>query len=104
MTAKHADRRFCARSAAAAVKRAVDTGRRRGQAIARRLRLPADAERDAIAAAAALGIGADARIVTVHVREAGYRSAAGLRQRQWDTLRNARIATSSAGRARRSPL
>ena len=84
------------------MKRAVDTGRRRGQAIARRLRLPSAAGRDAAAAAAALGIGADARIVTVHVREAGSRSAAGLRQRHWDTLRNARIASYAAACRRSS--
>ena len=31
--------------------------------------------------------------MTVHVREPGYRTTAGLRQRDWDDLRNARIET-----------
>ena len=72
-------------------KRDVDAGMKPGRAIQRRLRIPAAAEREAAALAARLGIAADARIVTVHVRESGYRRAAGLRQRDWDTLRNARI-------------
>jgi putative glycosyltransferase (TIGR04372 family) len=56
-----------------------------------RLRLPADRERQVLREAAALGIGPDSPLVTVHVRESGYRSAAGLRQRSWDDLRNASI-------------
>jgi putative glycosyltransferase (TIGR04372 family) len=58
-----------------------------------RLRLPADRERQVAREAAALGIDPVAPIVTVHVRESGYRSASGLRQRSWDEVRNARIAT-----------
>jgi len=58
-----------------------------------RLRLPADCEQQAAREAAALGIDPAAPIVTVHVRESGYRSASGLRQRSWDEVRNARIAT-----------
>jgi putative glycosyltransferase (TIGR04372 family) len=78
------------------VKRDVQAGMKPGHEIARRLRLPRTAERDAAALAARLGITADARIVTVHVRESGYRAAAQLRQRAWDTLRNARIETYAA--------
>ncbi|OFW17141.1 MAG: hypothetical protein A3H29_01095 [Acidobacteria bacterium RIFCSPLOWO2_02_FULL_67_21] len=58
-----------------------------------RLWLPPDREREAVAQASVLGIGPADRIVTVHVRETGYRSAAGLRQRDWDVVRNARIET-----------
>jgi putative glycosyltransferase (TIGR04372 family) len=56
-----------------------------------RLRLPSERERQVRREAAALGIGPAGPLVTVHVRESGYRSAAGLRQRSWDDLRNARI-------------
>jgi putative glycosyltransferase (TIGR04372 family) len=56
-----------------------------------RLRLPSELERRTAQAAARLGIPADTPIVTVHVRESGYRSAAGLRQREWDQGRNADI-------------
>jgi putative glycosyltransferase (TIGR04372 family) len=55
------------------------------------LRLPSGLEQEAAEAAARLGIAPDAPIVTVHVRESGYRSTAGLRQRQWDEWRNADI-------------
>ncbi len=58
-----------------------------------RLSLPPDHEREAAARALALGIRPTDRVVTVHVRETGYRSSAGLRQRDWDVLRNARIET-----------
>jgi putative glycosyltransferase (TIGR04372 family) len=58
-----------------------------------RLRLPAAMEAEALASAARAGIDPSARLVTVHVRESGYRAAGGLRQREWDTLRNARIET-----------
>lgn len=58
-----------------------------------RLALPADRERAAIEHAAALGISLTRPLVTVHVRESGYRLAAGLRQRRWDVVRNARIDT-----------
>lgn len=58
-----------------------------------RLRLPPDREQEARRAAERLGIDPDRPIVTVHVRERGYRSAAGLRQRHWDETRNARIET-----------
>ncbi|MBI2188124.1 MAG: TIGR04372 family glycosyltransferase [Acidobacteria bacterium] len=58
-----------------------------------RLRMPADREEQTAKAAAALGIDPAAPIVTVHVRESGYRFASGLRQRGWDTIRNARIET-----------
>jgi len=56
-----------------------------------RLRIPADREREVAREAAALGIDATRPIVTVHVRESGYRSRSGLRQRSWDHVRNARI-------------
>lgn len=68
---------------------------RTGTAMPLRLSLPADREREAVEQAAALGIRPTDRVVTVHVRESGYRSAAGFRQREWDTLRNARIETYS---------
>jgi len=58
-----------------------------------RLRLPKDREQEVVRQAAALGIDPDAPIVTVHVRQAGYRSTTGLRQRSWDDIRNADIAT-----------
>ncbi|MBI2828248.1 MAG: TIGR04372 family glycosyltransferase [Acidobacteria bacterium] len=58
-----------------------------------RLALPADRERAAIEQAAALGISLTTPLVTVHVRESGYRPAAGLRQRRWDVSRNARVET-----------
>jgi putative glycosyltransferase (TIGR04372 family) len=58
-----------------------------------RLRLPADREEQIAREAAALGIDPAAPIVTVHVRESGYRSVSGLRQRSWDEVRNARIET-----------
>ena len=66
---------------------------RKGIEMPLRLALPADGEREAIAQAAALGISPTTPLVTVHVRESGYRPAAGLRQRNWDVLRNARIDT-----------
>ena len=59
----------------------------------RHFRLPPEGERAADAQARALGIPVDARIITVHVREHGFRRSAGLRQREWDTRRNARIET-----------
>lgn len=58
-----------------------------------RLRLPANREQEAAREAAALNIDPAAPIVTVHVRESGYRSTSGLRQREWDDIRNARIDT-----------
>lgn len=58
-----------------------------------RLRLPARREAQVVREAAALGIDPSAPIVTVHVRESGYRSSSGLRQRSWDDVRNARIET-----------
>jgi putative glycosyltransferase (TIGR04372 family) len=58
-----------------------------------RLRLPAAREEATRREAAALGIDPSRPIVTVHVRESGYRSMAGLRQRSWDDVRNARIET-----------
>lgn len=64
--------------------------------ISRRLWLPEAGERQALAAAAVHGLGPQDRLVTVHVREHGYRSAAGLRQRPLDLLRNARIETYEA--------
>jgi putative glycosyltransferase (TIGR04372 family) len=65
--------------------------RRRDEALTRRLSLPPATEEEAAALAARMGIDASARVVTVHVRESGYRATAGLRQREWDELRNARI-------------
>jgi putative glycosyltransferase (TIGR04372 family) len=58
-----------------------------------RLRFSADRERAVTDEAVALGISPDAPLVTVHVRESGYRSTAGLRQRSWDEARNADIGT-----------
>ena len=58
-----------------------------------RLRLPARRADQVAREAAAVGIDPAAPIITVHVREAGYRSASGLRQRRWDDLRNAQIET-----------
>ena len=57
----------------------------------RTLRLPPSLEHEALASAARAGIDPSAPLVTVHVRESGYRAAAGLRQRGWDDSRNARI-------------
>jgi len=68
-------------------------GHVREEAAPIRLRLPADREEQVARAAVLLGIDPAAPIVTVHVRESGYRSASALRQRSWDDLRNARIAT-----------
>jgi len=56
-----------------------------------RLRFPADQERAVAREAAALGISLDAPLVTVHVRESGYRATAGFRQRRSDESRNADI-------------
>jgi putative glycosyltransferase (TIGR04372 family) len=56
-----------------------------------RLRLPAEEEARVARLAESLGIQPASPIVTVHVRESGYRSTAGLRQRSWDESRNARI-------------
>ena len=66
---------------------------RRPQPLSRRLRLPPSLAKDALASAALVGIDPSAKLVTVHVRETGYRTTAGLRQRDWDDLRNARIET-----------
>lgn len=56
-----------------------------------RLRLPASVEAEALQSAVRMGIDPSAPLVTVHVRESGYRAAGGLRQREWDELRNARV-------------
>jgi putative glycosyltransferase (TIGR04372 family) len=58
-----------------------------------RLRLPQAREAEVIREAEALGMNPTAPIVCVHVRESGYRSTAGLHQRDWDEARNARIET-----------
>lgn len=66
-----------------------------------RLTLPPERERAAVELASQLGIRLAAplvtplatRLVTLHVRESGYRATAGLRQRSWDVIRNARIET-----------
>jgi putative glycosyltransferase (TIGR04372 family) len=73
-----------------ASKRLRDEERKRGD-VPLRLKLPPDRERAMIEEAARLGISPTTPLVTVHVRESGYRSAAGLRQRTWDVLRDARI-------------
>ena len=65
----------------------------KGIATPLRLTLPPDRERAVIEQASALGISLTTPLVTVHVRESSYRSAAGLRQRSWDVLRNARVET-----------
>jgi putative glycosyltransferase (TIGR04372 family) len=57
------------------------------------LSLPPALAREAEARARLAGIDPDRPLVTLHVRESGYRAGAGLRQRQWDLLRNARIDT-----------
>jgi putative glycosyltransferase (TIGR04372 family) len=64
---------------------------RGGHDVPLRLSLPVEREREAAAAARTFGIGPGDPIVTVHVRESGYRATAGLRQRPLDELRNARI-------------
>lgn len=56
-----------------------------------RLRLPASREQQVAREAARLGIGRTSPLVAIHVRESGYRSAAGLRQRSWDRVRNASV-------------
>jgi putative glycosyltransferase (TIGR04372 family) len=58
-----------------------------------RLRLPAEQAARLARAAAALGVSSNTPIVTVHVRETGFRQASQLRQREWDVIRNARIET-----------
>lgn len=66
--------------------------RKSGQQVPRiRLRVPVGREPEIAREAARLGICETTRLVTVHVRESGYRSAAGLRQRSWDHFRNANI-------------
>jgi putative glycosyltransferase (TIGR04372 family) len=94
---RRANSDYAARSAAAWNERVkVETFRRRrdrtrDDALPRRFSLPPSTERKAASLAAQVGIDAAARLVTVHVRESGYRATAGLRQREWDELRNARI-------------
>jgi len=58
-----------------------------------RLALPRDREARVVAEAARLGIDTCAPLVTVHVRESGFRTEAGLRQRGWDQVRNADVTT-----------
>jgi putative glycosyltransferase (TIGR04372 family) len=77
----------------AQASRRLRSAEQAGTEIPLRLSLPPERERDAIEQAARLGIGPADRLVTVHVRESGYRSTAGLRQRPLDLLRNARIET-----------
>jgi putative glycosyltransferase (TIGR04372 family) len=55
------------------------------------LRLPSGLEQQAVSVAARLGIAPDTPIVTVHVRESGYRAGGGLSQRPWDNSRNADV-------------
>ena len=52
-----------------------------------------DREREVAAEAARLGIDPNRPIVTVHVRELGFRAGAGLTQRSWDLVRNGKVAT-----------
>jgi putative glycosyltransferase (TIGR04372 family) len=73
-----------------ASKRLREEERNRGD-VPLRLTLPPDRERAVIEEASRLGISPTTPLVTVHVRESGYRSATGLRQRAWDVLRNARV-------------
>jgi putative glycosyltransferase (TIGR04372 family) len=68
----------------------------RGAPLPLRLSLPPEHEQEAVRDAAAAGLHPTDRLVTVHVRESGYRAVAGLRQRDWDVLRNARIETYQA--------
>jgi putative glycosyltransferase (TIGR04372 family) len=96
-TLRRANSDHAARSVAAWNERVkVETFRRRrerprDETFTRRFSLPPATEKEAVALAERMGIGASARVVTVHVRESGYRATAGLRQREWDELRNARI-------------
>ncbi|MBM4195426.1 MAG: TIGR04372 family glycosyltransferase [Gemmatimonadetes bacterium] len=83
-------RRLCDDPALARLRALEDAGQ---APVAVRLRLPPDREAQAARGAAALGIDPSAPIVTVHVRESGYRPGSGLRQRSWDEIRNARVAT-----------
>jgi putative glycosyltransferase (TIGR04372 family) len=98
-TLRRANRAYAELSASAwklkfkPVERRLRKAEQKGRAVSRRLALPANREREAIAEASALGIRPTDHLVTVHVRESGYRSAAGLSQRQSDLLRNARVDT-----------
>lgn len=57
------------------------------------LHLPPPHDEAAARAAARHGISSGAAIVTVHVRESGYRASSDLRQRGWDASRNAGISS-----------
>ena len=58
-----------------------------------RLRLPPGLDEQTAAEASCLGIRPGMPIVTVHVRESGYRASNRLRQREWDASRNSDIAS-----------
>lgn len=94
-----ANEEYGARSMAA-WRAVVKDARRRSRKIARRsgedplrIVLPREQELAAAEIARGLAIHASTRTVMLHVREAGYRPALGLRQRGADDLRNAAIAT-----------
>ncbi|MEW6319616.1 MAG: TIGR04372 family glycosyltransferase [Acidobacteriota bacterium] len=55
------------------------------------VRLRSDIERRTERTASLLGLDPSTRIVTLHVRESGYRSTHGFRERSFDDTRNARI-------------
>lgn len=57
------------------------------------VRLPARLAEDTARAADALGLGDGARLVTLHVREAGHAVSRGVDDREKDTARNARVET-----------
>ena len=57
------------------------------------VRLPEPLAGDVTRAAAALGLTEDARLVTLHVREAGHAALRGVDDREKDTARNARVET-----------
>ncbi|MDO8794122.1 MAG: TIGR04372 family glycosyltransferase [Vicinamibacterales bacterium] len=57
------------------------------------IRLPASAEAASSAAARRLGLDEHARIVTLHIRESGYKASMGLVDREKDAARNARPET-----------
>jgi len=57
------------------------------------VRLPERRAADVARVAAELGLTPDARLVTLHVREAGHAAAQGVDDREKDTARNARVET-----------
>jgi putative glycosyltransferase (TIGR04372 family) len=64
---------------------------RPGKRQPRRIHMEPDAERQAVALARQAGIDLDRPLVTLHVRESGYRRQPGFRQREADAARDAHI-------------